>query len=79
MKSTILWVVTPSSSIEVHLSFGGTIASIFRVEDYAKQETLKKQAYSSTLKIEAIRTSEMSADFYGNARRYNREGCTLQL
>jgi hypothetical protein len=57
MKITIFWVVTPSSLVEFYHSFGGTTASIFRVEEYGKQETIKKQAYSSTLKIDAIRSS----------------------
>jgi hypothetical protein len=42
MKGAIFWVVTASSSVEVYHIFWGVIASIFRVEEYAKQETIKK-------------------------------------
>jgi hypothetical protein len=32
MKNTIFWDITPFGPLKVNRSFGGTLASIFRVE-----------------------------------------------
>jgi hypothetical protein len=39
-------------------------ASIFRIEEEAKQETRKKEAASRALKMEAVRSSEKSVNFH---------------
>jgi hypothetical protein len=48
------------------------IVSIFKVEDLAKQKTIKKEA---TMDMEVVRSSETSVDF--NERVYVPEGSTL--
>jgi hypothetical protein len=68
MKSTIFWDITPCSPLSANRRFGG-----IRVEERAKQETSMKQiasrgcftlvscmAHSSTLKMEATCSSEIS-------------------
>jgi hypothetical protein len=44
MKGSVFWDITPCSSFKTYLLFGEKVASIFGVEDYAKQETSMKQA-----------------------------------
>jgi hypothetical protein len=54
------------------------IGSIFRIEEYNKpsrstqhaEQLVSCLAYSSTLKMEAILSSETSVEFYQTARRY---------
>jgi hypothetical protein len=55
------------------------MASMFRVEKYGEQETSVKacSAYSSTLKLEAICSSETSVDFQRTTRRYIPKDRTL--
>jgi hypothetical protein len=43
MKRPVFWDITP---LKVNRRFGGSVASIFRVEEYAKQETGVKQVTS---------------------------------
>jgi hypothetical protein len=52
------------------------IASIFRVEEYAKQETSVKAGGKQS---SATSSSEMSADFQRTTRRYILEDRTLQF
>jgi hypothetical protein len=58
------------------------IASIFTVEEEAKQETSVKaggkQSQASTLKMEAICSSETSDDFQQTTQHYIPEASTLQ-
>jgi hypothetical protein len=42
LKSSILWDITPHSPVKANQSFGKNLASIFRVEQLAKQETSTK-------------------------------------
>jgi hypothetical protein len=69
-------IVTPCSLVEAYRR-----TSIFKAGYLAKEETSKKQsaglAYSSTLKTEAIRSSEISVDFYRSTRRYVPQARTL--
>jgi hypothetical protein len=54
MKSYIVWDITSCSPLKVNRRFGGTFASIFRVETQARQETSVKStvlAYSLTLRV----------------------------
>jgi hypothetical protein len=43
---------------------GKLAVSTVRAEEYAKQETRKKQAASKALKMEAVYSCETSVDFY---------------
>jgi hypothetical protein len=62
MKSSTFWDITPCSPLKVNQRFGGTYRS----------------AYSSTLKMEAICSSETFAEFQWSTRRYFPEDSTLQ-
>jgi hypothetical protein len=71
MKSSIICDITPCSPLIVNRRFGGKFASIFRVQEYAKQETSKN--------MEATYSSDMSVDFERAARHYIPEDITLKL
>jgi hypothetical protein len=62
MKSSVLWVITPCSPLKADVS-EEHVASIFKSEEQAKQE--------SSMKI--------SADFQRTTRRYIPEDRTLRL
>jgi hypothetical protein len=83
VKSSVFWNVTPCSWVEVHIDVSEEhTSSIFKVKEQAKQVAYKKWsayhifflitclAYSSTLKIEAVRSSETSVSFYRTTRRH---------
>jgi hypothetical protein len=70
MKSTIFWNIRECSPLKFDPRFGGT----YRLHLQGK----KPAAYSSTLKMEAICSSETSADFKRTTRRYIAEDTTLQ-
>jgi hypothetical protein len=64
VKRTLSWDVTPCSLVEVYQRFEERTASIFRVEEYVEQASsaycllVAGSAYSSILKMEAVRFSE---------------------
>jgi hypothetical protein len=43
MKSSVFWDIMPCSPLKVDPRFGEYFASIFRVEEYTKQETSMKK------------------------------------
>jgi hypothetical protein len=62
-KSAVFWVPTPCS-FEKSRCFGGTYATIFRVEEEVRQETSRnRQQAQLTLKVEVICSSETSGSF----------------
>jgi hypothetical protein len=90
MMCTIFWDITPCSQFKVSRSFGRTyrlhvqgrrISRATNVKAGDKQSRLLAtcSAYSSTLKMEAICSSETSADFQRTTRRYIPEDSTLSI
>jgi hypothetical protein len=92
MKSTIIWNLTPCNTVEKSTDVSeDRIASIFRVDEQAKQETNKKQlqselcfpvsclACSWTVKMEAVIYPETSVDFYQTKETYIPEDSSHQL
>jgi hypothetical protein len=88
MKSTIFWDITPCSPLKVNRRFGGTCLHLqgLRISQARKQICLlpaftlvSGSAYTSTLKMEAICTSETSIEFKRNSRRYIPKDGTLQI
>jgi hypothetical protein len=87
MKSTILWDITPCSPLKVSRHFGGTyrlhlqsrrISRGRNQHQVAPTFTLVScSAYSSTLKMEAICSSETSVYFQRTTRRYIPDDSTL--
>jgi hypothetical protein len=83
LKTTILWDITPCIPLKVNPRFGGTSPS----SSGSKNKPRKKPelcfhagfllAYSLTLKMEAIYSSETSVDFQRTTRRYIPEVNTL--
>jgi hypothetical protein len=83
---TIIWDITPYSPLKVNQRFGGTHRLHLQSPRYmpSKKPAWKKvanrascSAYSSTLKMEAMCSSETSADFQRTTRRYIPEDSTL--
>jgi hypothetical protein len=72
-KRTIFWDMTPCSPFSCTRRFGGRIASIFRATCFL--DGLLN--YSSTLKIETIRSSETSGATQRTTRRHIPEDDTL--
>jgi hypothetical protein len=71
MKSTIFWDITPCSQLKVNRRFGGPLlATCFHAGFLL--------GLFSTLKMEAICSSETSVDFQRTTRRYIPEDSTLQ-
>jgi hypothetical protein len=74
MNSTDFWVVTAGTSERPDVS--GNTASTITIEDNVKQETshflsvVYRFAYSLTLKMVTVRSSETSADFHRTTWRY---------
>jgi hypothetical protein len=70
MKSTIFLVVMLCSSVEVHRRFGGK----YDLQLHCRRVSQTRNMYEEGgLKVEAIRSSETSVDFY----RTNAEDCIL--
>jgi hypothetical protein len=90
--STITWDITPSSPLKVNGRFDGKYRVYFRglrIRRTGNQRESRWQAepaftlvscsvYSSTLKMEAIYSSETSVDFQRTTLRYIREVSILQ-
>jgi hypothetical protein len=81
LKSSVLWVGTPCSLVEVYWHFGGTHR--FHSQDLGVNQARSQEqqlaactllvsrlAYTSTLKMEAIYSSETSVNFYRITQRY---------
>jgi hypothetical protein len=91
MKSTVFWDIMPCSPLKVKRRFGGTNCLHLqgqRIRRARNQSELSLppaftlvscSAYSSTLKIEAICSSQTSVYFQQMTRRYIPEYSTLQL
>jgi hypothetical protein len=75
MKSPVFWDITRCSPFKIHQSFGGTgcihLATHFMLVPFL--------AYSSTLRVEATCSSEMSVDFQWTTLRYIAEDRTLEF
>jgi hypothetical protein len=75
MESTIFWNLAPCSPVEGHDVSEERSASIFSVEEWAKEATSGKTAarrvstYTSTLKMEAVCSYGTPLNFYPTARR----------
>jgi hypothetical protein len=91
-KSTLFWDITPCILLKVIRRFGGTYRlylqgrTISRARNQRESRwqaerasRLRCSAYSSTLKMEAICSSETSIDFQRTARRYIPEDSTLRV
>jgi hypothetical protein len=83
MKSTIFWDIAPCIPLSVNTRFGGTFASIFRVEKISSARNQQAESachllsrwflaelISPTLKMETICSSEMSDDTQRTTQRY---------
>jgi hypothetical protein len=80
LKSTIFFDITPYSPLKVNRRFGGTYRLHLqsrRISRAKNQREIRCQAelascsaYSSTMKMEAIFSSETSGDFQRTTRRY---------
>jgi hypothetical protein len=72
--------MTPCSTLKINRRFGGTYRLYPHLHSLGLSSAftpIRYSAYSSTLKMEAICSSEMSVDFQRTTRRYIREGRTL--
>jgi hypothetical protein len=72
MNSTVFWELTPSSLVDVYWCFGGTYCLYLqgrRVRQANSTILAACLAYSSTLKMEAVRFPETPANFYQTTRR----------
>jgi hypothetical protein len=72
LKSFVFWHLTPCSPVKANGCFGGTCRLHLqgRARNQACFMLVSRLAYSSTLKMEAICSSETSVDVHRNARRY---------
>jgi hypothetical protein len=82
VKSVIFWDITSCSPLKVNRRFGGIYRLHLQVGEEAEHEISMKaggkqnsvyhscSAYSPTLKIEAIGSSETSVDFQRTTRLY---------
>jgi hypothetical protein len=75
VKSTIFWDITPCSPLNVNRRFGETYRLHFQGRRISwarnqRESPLLWSTYSSTLKMEAICSSETSADIQRTTRRY---------
>jgi hypothetical protein len=81
LKSIIFWDITPCSPLKVNRRFRGMYRLHLQGQGISQARNQHKSrwqaAYSSTLKMEAIYSSEMSVDFQQNTRRYIPEHNTL--
>jgi hypothetical protein len=80
IKSPSFWNITPCSPLKVNRRFGETYSlhlQVRRISRARNQRDIRWQAYSSTLKMEAICYSEMSVDFQRTTRRYIPEDRTI--
>jgi hypothetical protein len=68
LKSTNFWDVTPSNPVDVQRRFERRMIG---VEEYAKQATSRQSWLTLSLKMEAIRSSETSANYGTGPRRYS--------
>jgi hypothetical protein len=62
-RSTIFWVVTPCSSVEVHRRLGGSHRLRFQGRRVNQARLDRCLVCSSALKMQAIQTSEKSVNF----------------
>jgi hypothetical protein len=82
MKSTIVWLVTPCSMVEVHRRFGGTYRQELPSNKPAisgRQADLCLPPACCWVRIEAIHSSETSVDLYHATQCYKPEYRTLQF
>jgi hypothetical protein len=79
MKGTIFWDITLHSPLKVKRSFGGTYRLHLQVCLPPAFTLVYCSAYSSTLKMEAICSSETSVDFQRTTRRCVPEDSNLLL
>jgi hypothetical protein len=81
MKITLFWDVTPFSLVKSIDLIKERSASIFSVEEQAKQARrlffVVGLVYSSALKMETVLASETYVDFFLTIRRHISEGSTL--
>jgi hypothetical protein len=87
MKNTIFWDITSCSPLKVNWNFGGIFRLNFQGREISLARNQRESrpclpptltlvccsAYSSTLKIEAKCSSELSIDFQRTTRRYIQE------
>jgi hypothetical protein len=72
MKSSIVWDITPCSPLNVNRPLGGTYwlrLQVWIISHARNQREIRRQA-DSTLKMEAICSSETSVDFQQTTRHY---------
>jgi hypothetical protein len=74
MKSAIFRDITPCGPFKVNRGFGGTYSLHLQPPAFMLASC---SAYSSTLKMQAICSSEMLVDFQRTTRRYIPEDSTL--
>jgi hypothetical protein len=84
VKSTVLWNVTPCSLVHIVTTIRCNLLPPSTGWRYAKQGMRKKQAASlhsksSTLKMEAVYSSETLTNFYRSTRRHTQEGSIVNL
>jgi hypothetical protein len=93
MKSTIFLDITPCSPLKVNRRFAGTYRLHLQGRGISRERNQHERrwqaepastliscsAYSSTLKMEAICSSETSVDFQQTTRRYFPKDSTLHL
>jgi hypothetical protein len=84
MTSSIFWDIMTRGPLKVSIRFRGTSHLYIqcRVGEARNQGEAsskhRRLVYSSTLKMEATRSSEMSAEFQRTTRRYIAEDRTFQ-
>jgi hypothetical protein len=85
MKSTIFWDIMPCSPLKVNRRFGGIYHLHLQDQRISRARNQHESravgfllGYFSTLKMEAIYSSETSVDFQWTTRRYIPEDSTRQ-
>jgi hypothetical protein len=82
-RTTFFWDITPCSPLKVNRCFGGTHSLYHHSRRISRASLLLAfmlvscLAYSLTLKVETIRSSETSIDFQRTERRYIPDDSTL--
>jgi hypothetical protein len=78
MKSSIFWDITSCSPLKVNRRFGGTYRLHLHEYVLTAFRLISFSAYNSTLRMEAICSSETSVDFQRTTRRNISGDRTLQ-
>jgi hypothetical protein len=79
VRNTIFWDVTPCSSVGIYRHFGGMYCFYIqgRRVSQASNKHVAALAYSSTLKMGAVRSSETSVNLDQTTRRHTPADRTL--